>query len=118
MRSLRRFCAAANARPISRSVAESNASLLEAFSHIIQAPETQGSAGKKFPIDFRANSLQPAPQFDPEPHGSAATRLTTKKFYPGDVLPRFCGVSSSHLTTHGSDIPFEGPPCQPGRDHS
>lgn len=86
MRSLRHFCAAANTRPISRSVAESNASLLEAFSHIIQAPETQGPAGKKFPIDFRANSLQPAQQFDPEPHVSAATHLTSQKFHPGDVI--------------------------------
>jgi hypothetical protein len=73
-----------------RTVAESNASLLEAFSQIIHKPRT-GKIGAAVPAPMlrSTNSLIPAPEFnarDSQDKEIFSQEFGGPKFKPGDVL--------------------------------
>lgn len=77
----------------SRSVAESNASLLEAFSQIIQNPRSGGVSARPSNrmIIRSANALVPAPEFNAEHQNINREDATFSefggvRFKPGDVL--------------------------------
>lgn len=83
-----------------RSVSESNAFLLEAFTKIIKT-EAGGSVKKAGFPNFRMNALVPARQFDAFVSRNKAPNTTSnigKIFLPGDVLFYFILLPWEHFT--------------------